>query len=444
MSYKVGMVSLGCPKNQIDAEIMLAEIADHDFEITANEEEADAIIVNTCGFIEDAKREAIDTILELAELKKTGKLKALIVTGCMAQRYFYEISEEMPEVDAVVALGSNKRIIEILNTSIRSKGQGLYPASVEDLRLFGDRILISPPYTAYLRIADGCDNRCTYCAIPQIRGNYRSRNIMDIIDEAKELASKGVRELVLVAQDTTNYGMDLYGNLHLSELIKRLNLIEGIEWIRLLYTYPELIDDDLIDAIAKCDKVVKYLDIPIQHASDRILKLMNRRSTNKNLRSLIEKLRKKIPEITLRTTMIVGFPTETDEDFAELSEFVKWAKFDHLGCFMYSAEEGTKAAEMEDQVEPDIKERRYEVLMMEQSVIAEELANSKVGTTVTVLVEGFDNLNKCYYGRTAADAPDIDTKVFFTNTSENLIKAGSFVEVKITETLEMDLIGETI
>lgn len=442
MKCKIGMVSLGCPKNQVDAEIMLAKIIANGYELTNDEEQADVIIVNTCGFIEDSKREAIDNILELAELKKTGNLKALIVTGCMAQRYRNDILDEMPEVDAVVSLGSNEQIIEVIETAIKSKGRAQYSAPLCNMTLGGDRCLISPSYTAYLRIADGCDNCCTYCAIPKIRGKYRSRDIEEVLAEAKNLAESGVRELVVVAQDTTCYGKDLGERLLLPELLERLNEIDGIEWIRVLYTYPESITDELLDVIAKCEKVVKYLDIPIQHASNRILKLMNRRSTNEELHTLIEKIREKVPGITLRTTMIVGFPTETDEDFTTLAEFVKWARFDRLGCFMYSAEEGTIAGEMEDQIEQDIKERRYEVLMAEQSLVGEELANSKVGTTTTALIEGFDNLNKCYYGRTAADAPDIDTKVFFTSAKP--LDIGSFVELKITDTIELDLIGETI
>ena len=442
MSYKIGMVSLGCPKNQVDAEIMLAKVVANGYELTNDEMQADAIIVNTCGFIEDAKREAIDNILELAQLKKTGNLKALIVTGCMAQRYRNDILQEMPEVDAVVPLGSNEQIVEVIETAIKTRGQVQYSAPLCNMTINGDRILISPPYTAYLRIADGCDNCCTYCAIPEIRGRYRSRNIDEVVNEAKNLAQSGVRELVVVAQDTTCYGKDLGERLLLPELLERLNEIDDIEWIRVLYTYPESITDELLDVMAKCEKVVKYLDIPIQHASDRILKLMNRRSTNEELHVLIEKIRNKIPEITLRTTVIVGFPTETDEYFTTLCEFVKWARFDRLGCFIYSAEDGTKAAEMEEQIEQDVKERRYDVLMAEQSIVGEELANSKVGKTVTALVEGFDNLNKCYYGRTAADAPDIDTKVFFT--SKKPLDIGSFSQIKITDTLELDLVGETI
>ena len=440
MAYKIGMVSLGCPKNQVDAEMMLANLIADGFELTNDETQADAIIVNTCGFIEDAKREAIDNILEVAQLKKSGKLKALIVTGCLAQRYKKEMQADLPEIDAIVTLGQNENIARIVRDAINSKEQLLFSSSVSDMALSGDRILTTPQYMAYLKIAEGCDNCCTYCAIPKIRGRYRSRRLDDIIAEAENLVNSGVREITVVAQDTTRYGEDLYGKSMLPKLLKRLNEIDKLKWIRVLYTYPERISDELLDTVANCDKVLKYFDIPIQHASDDILKRMNRKSDNKGLYELIDKIRTKIPDVTLRTTMIVGFPGETDEDFTTLAQFVKSAKFDRLGCFMYSQEEGTLAAEMDDQIEPDIKERRYEVIMTEQSVISETLAQSKIGETFEVLVEGYDRLNKCYYGRTKADAPDIDGKTFFT--SEKKLNDGEFVNVKITDTIEYDLVGE--
>lgn len=440
MAYKIGMVSLGCPKNQVDAEMMLANLIADGFELTNDETQADAIIVNTCGFIEDAKREAIDNILEVAQLKKSGKLKALIVTGCLAQRYKKEMQADLPEIDAIVTLGQNENIARIVRDAINSKEQLLFSSSVSDMALSGDRILTTPQYMAYLKIAEGCDNCCTYCAIPKIRGRYRSRRLDDIIAEAENLVNSGVREITVVAQDTTRYGEDLYGKSMLPKLLKRLNEIDKLKWIRVLYTYPERISDELLDTVANCDKVLKYFDIPIQHASDGILKRMNRKSDNKGLYELIDKIRTKIPGVTLRTTMIVGFPGETDEDFTTLAQFVKSAKFDRLGCFMYSQEEGTLAAEMDDQIEPDIKERRYEVIMTEQSVISETLAQSKIGETFEVLVEGYDRLNKCYYGRTKADAPDIDGKTFFT--SEKKLNDGEFVNVKITDTIEYDLVGE--
>ena len=345
MAYKIGMVSLGCPKNQVDAEIMLADLISDGFELTNDEKKADAIIVNTCGFIEDAKREAIDNILEVAELKKTGNLKALIVSGCLAQRYKDEMKAELPEIDAVVTLGKNGDICRIVRDAIRGGEPQIYSASVGCLPLGGDRLLTTPKYTAYLKIAEGCDNRCSYCAIPMIRGGYRSRRMEDIIAEAQNLANGGVRELTVVAQDTTRYGEDIYNETKLPELLNELCKTDGVEWIRVLYTYPERITDELLAVIAAQPKVLNYLDIPIQHASDAVLKRMNRRSNNRELYELIDKIRDRVPDITLRTTMIVGFPGETEEDFTALCEFVKAARFDRLGCFTFSPEEGTPAAE---------------------------------------------------------------------------------------------------
>ncbi len=442
MAYKVGMVSLGCPKNQVDAEVMLADLKNDGFEITNDESKADAIIVNTCGFIEDAKREAIDNILEVAQLKKTGKLKALIVSGCLAQRYKDDMKKEMPEIDAIVTLGKNGDICRIVRDAVKNNETKVYDAPLFCLPLGGERLLTTPKYTAYLKIAEGCDNRCTYCAIPMIRGQYRSRVLEDIIDEAKSLAKRGVKELTVVAQDTTRYGEDIYGEGRLPQLLNELCAIDGIEWIRVLYTYPERITDELLDTVANQPKVLKYLDIPIQHASDSVLVRMNRRSNNAQLYSLIKKIREKVPNITLRTTMIVGFPGESDEDFTTLCEFVKAVRFDRLGCFIYSPEEGTPAAEFPDQIPEDIKQRRYEVVMAEQSVISEELTAQKIGTVAQVLVEGYDRLNKCYYGRSKSDAPDIDGKVFFQSAFSP--SAGDIVQVKITDSVEYDPIGEQI
>ena len=442
MAYKIGMVSLGCPKNQVDAEIMLASLVADGFELTNDDQKADAIIVNTCGFIEDAKREAIDNILEVAELKKTGKLKALIVSGCLAQRYKDDMRRDIPEIDAIVTLGQNGEIARIVRDAINAKENKplMFEAELGCLPINGDRLLTTPSYTAYLKIAEGCDNCCTYCAIPMIRGRFRSREMDDIVNEARGLAQSGVKELTVVAQDTTRYGEDIYGKQSLPELLDKLCEIDGIEWIRVLYTYPERINDELLDCIAKQSKICKYLDIPIQHAADGVLKRMNRKSTNAELRELITKIRSRIPNMVIRTTMIVGFPGETDEDFTELCEFVQWARFDRLGCFTYSPEDGTIAAEMPDQIEPDIKERRYEVLMAEQSVISEEIAAKKLEKSIKVLVEGYDSLNKCCYGRSESDAPDIDGKVFFTAAKKP--KEGEFVTVKVTDTIEYDLIGE--
>ena len=441
MAVKVGMVSLGCPKNQVDAEIMLSFLQEGGYEITADENQAQAIIVNTCGFIADAKQEAIDNIIELGELKKKGTLKAIIVTGCLAERYRDEILSEMPEVDAVVGIGENKNICEIV-----SKALGGCPYSPfsekENLLMNGDRMLTSPSYTAYLRIADGCDNRCTYCAIPMIRGKFRSREMENVIAEAENLAKGGAKEIILIAQDTTRYGEDLYGEYKLPELLDELQKIDGIEWIRILYTYPDKITDELISSIKRNDKVLHYLDIPMQHASDKILKRMNRSGDSKMLRDLMKKLREEIPDITIRTTFIVGFPGESDEDFETLAEFVQQSKFSRMGAFTYSAEEGTPAAEFPDQIDEEVKSRRLEVLMAEQSVVNDELAETQIGKTLDVLVEGYDRMNKCYYGRSKMDAPDIDGKVFFMTEKEH--KAGEILPLKIYDRIDYDLLGEEI
>ncbi len=441
MSNKIGMVSLGCPKNQIDAEIMLSLLQEGGFEITADENEADAVIVNTCGFIADAKQEAIDNILELAELKKQGKLKAIIVTGCLAQRYRDEILTELPEVDAVVGIGDNKDICDIVSKTLGGCTYSLF-SNQEDLDLDGDRILTSPNYTAYLRIADGCDNKCTYCAIPMIRGRFRSRKIENVIAEAKNLAENGVKELILIAQDTTRYGKDLYGEYKLPELLDNLQEIEGLKWIRILYTYPDKITDELISSIKRNDKVLHYLDIPMQHASDSVLKRMNRKGDSALLKSVVEKLRKEIPDITIRTTFIVGFPGETEKDFEILAEFVKNTKFNRMGSFAYSQEENTPAAEFDDQIDEDVKQRRLEVIMAEQSLVNDDLAESFIGKTFETIVEGYDKMNKCYFGRTKMDAPDIDGKVFFMSEKEH--KAGEILPLKIYDRIDYDLLGEEI
>ena len=439
MAIKIGMVSLGCPKNQVDAERMLADLKAADFEITNEEDSADVIIVNTCGFIESAKAEAIENIIEVSAFKESGNLKALIVTGCLAERYKDQILSEIPEVDSVVTIGANDKIVEIVNAALEGKND-LYLAEKEELKLTGDRILTTPFYTAYLKVAEGCNNRCTYCAIPDIRGNFRSLPIEDCVAEAKKLAEKGVKELVVVAQDTTNYGADIYGKPSLPELLKELVKIDGIHWVRTLYTYPDKITDELLDLIATEEKLVPYLDIPIQHASDKILKKMNRKGSSAELETLILKIREKIPNVTLRTSLITGFPGETEEDFTILAEFVNKIRFDRLGCFAYSEEEGTPAAEFENQVEPQLRQDRSENIMNDQMTIAEEKNEEKIGSTVEVLAEGYDSYIKCFYGRSAADAPDIDGKVFFMS-GKNL-EVGSFVQVLINDVIEYDLLGE--
>lgn len=441
MSVKVGMVSLGCPKNQVDAEIMLSILQKNGYEITADETQADAIIVNTCGFIADAKQEAIDNIIELGELKKQNKLKAIIVTGCLAERYRDEILKELPEVDAVVGIGENKNICAIVDKVLNNDSFSCY-SDKNNLLMNADRLLTTPPYTAYLRIADGCDNKCTYCAIPMIRGGFRSREMENVILEAKSLAENGAKEIVLIAQDTTRYGEDLYGEYKLPDLLDNLQKIDGIEWIRILYTYPDKITDELISAIKRNSKVLHYLDIPMQHASDKILKRMNRSGNGKDLKDLIIKLRKEIPDITIRTTFIVGFPGEDEKDFEALAEFVKEAKFNRMGAFAYSAEEGTPAAEFPDQIDEDIKERRLEVLMAEQSVVNDELSESQIGNDLDVLVEGYDRMNKCYYGRSKMDAPDIDGKVFFMSQKKH--KEGEILKLHIYDRIDYDLLGEEL
>ena len=441
MAVKIGMVSLGCPKNQVDAERMLAELKSADFEITNDEEQADVIIVNTCGFIESAKSEAIENIIEVSAFKQSGNLKALIVTGCLAERYKDQILNEIPEVDSVVTIGANDKIVDVVKNALNGKNS-LYSAEKTNLKLTGDRILTTPFYTAYLKVAEGCNNRCSYCAIPDIRGNFRSLPIEDCVAEAQKLARMGVKELIVVAQDTTNYGADIYGKPSLPELLKELVKIDGIHWIRTLYTYPDKITDELLDLIASEEKLVPYLDIPIQHASDKILKKMNRKGSSAELEALILKIREKIPNVTLRTSLITGFPGETEEDFTTLAEFVNKVRFDRLGCFAYSEEEGTPAAEYENQVDPQLRQDRSENIMNDQMTIAEEKNEEKIGSTVEVLVEGYDSYIKCFYGRSAADAPDIDGKVFFM--SDNNLEAGSFVRVLINDVIEYDLLGEEI
>lgn len=439
--YKISMVSLGCPKNQVDAEQMLYSLKQAGYEIGVPEAEADAIIINTCGFIEDAKSEAIENILEAAQYKKDGKCKAVIVTGCLAERYKDDVTEEIPEADVCVGIGSNGNIAEIVKNAIEGNAQNSYGAK-ENLDLNAKRILGGWPYTAYLKVADGCDNCCTYCAIPKIRGRMRSRKIEDCVAEARELAQRGVRELIVVAQDTTAYGADLYGQSKLCDLLSELCKIDGIEWIRTLYTYPERITDDFLRLLANESKLVKYLDIPIQHANGEILKRMNRRGDKDSLMALINKIRATVPGVTLRTTLITGFPGETEEQYEELHNFVRESKFDRLGCFTYSAEEGTIAAELPDQIDQQIKQDRAEHIMETQLDIAAACNEAKIGTVQKVLIEGWDDYIKCYYGRSEADAPEIDGKVFFMAKEQLLI--GDFVDVQINDILEYDLLGEQI
>ena len=442
MDKKVGMVSLGCPKNQVDAEIMLKKLVDAGYILVQEADKADVVIVNTCGFIEDAKRESIDAILEMVDFKEDGLLQKILVTGCLAQRYAEEIFNEIPEVDGVIGIGANDDIVEACNTLFENDGQYSAFPEKEKLPLDGGRILTTPEYTAYLKIAEGCSNCCTYCAIPSIRGGFRSRKIEDILEEANMLCEKGVKEIILVAQDTTKYGEDLYGELKLPELLNELNKIEKLHWVRLLYCYPDRITDELIEAIASNDKVCNYIDIPMQHADGKILKAMNRRGDKESLLRIVEKLRARIPDIIIRTTFITGFPGETDEEFTILSEFVNEAKLDRVGCFAYSREEGTVAYDLPDQVDPQIAADRAEVIMEQQFRISEEKLSSYVGKTLDVLVEGYDPYTDSYYGRTYMDAPDIDNNVVLT--SGYRIDDGDIVPVEIFAKDEFSLIGEAI
>lgn len=441
MPIKVGMVSLGCSKNLVDSERMLYKLRQRGYQLVTEPGLADVAVVNTCGFIQSAKEEAIETIIELGKLKNDGTLKKIIVTGCLSERYKEETAELFPEADAVVGIGDNKDIVDILDKVLADE-RVIHFAPKLDAELTGERIISTLPFFAYLKIAEGCSNCCTYCAIPQIRGKFRSVPIEDVLDEAHWLADNGVTEIVVIAQDTTRYGEDLYGKSMLPELLRSLARIDGLKWIRVLYCYPERITDELLDAIADEEKIVKYLDIPIQHCNEEVLKRMNRHGSYDELKSLIEKIRRKIPDIVLRTTLITGFPGETEEQFTELSEFVQEMQFDRLGCFPYSQEEGTKASEFEGQLDDDVKFHRAEMIMQQQMLISAKNNKSLLGKQLEAVVEGFDQYGECYFGRTKADAPDIDGKIFFM--SERHLNIGDYVRIEIVDTLDYDLIGEVI
>ncbi len=441
---KVGFISLGCPKNQLDTEVMLHEVLEAGYEITPEETEADVVIVNTCAFIESAKKEAIDNILDVAWLKKHHKLKAIIVTGCLAERYGEEIFKELPEVDAVLGVGSIHHIVEAVESVTVKKKKGskakFYSHDDRDaVALGGDRILTTPDFAAYLKIAEGCDNRCTYCAIPSIRGRFRSRPMEELVAEARQMESLGVKELTLIAQDITRYGQDLYGSYSLAELIRRITAETSIPWIRLLYCYPDKITDNLIAEIRDNPRVLKYIDLPLQHISDRVLRRMNRHGDSNMIREVLAKLRREIPSVVIRTTFIVGFPGETEEDFEALCTFVKEQKFDHAGAFAYSREEGTPAYDFPDQIDEQTKQDRLDILMREQTEINESLNREKVGQIVEVLCEDYDPVAEVYFGRSAADAPEIDGKVYFK--SDARVPAGTFVRVKVREVVDYDLYG---
>lgn len=442
MSYLVAFVSLGCDKNLVDSEQMLGLLNQGGFILTGEEEKADVIVVNTCCFIEDAKKESIETILEVAQYKETGNCKALIVTGCMAQRYKEEILKEIPEVDALIGTTSYDKVVEIANDILKAKGFRSQSFDVIDREILEDmpRILTTAGYFAYVKIAEGCDKHCTYCIIPKLRGKYRSRSMPRILSEIRQLVKDGVSEVILVAQDTTEYGHDLKDGSTLAKLLHEIGKIEGIEWIRLLYCYPESITDELITEIKENPKVCHYLDMPIQHASDTILKRMGRRSSLAELKNCIQKLRQEIPDIALRTTLIVGFPGETEEDFNTLYDFVKTIRFDRLGVFTYSREEDTPAAQMEDQIDEETKIKRRDTIMALQNKISRELTATKVGQEMEVLIEGKLTNEDVYIGRTYQDAPEIDGEVFVEYEGELL--SGDFVKVRITEANDYDLVGE--
>lgn len=438
---KIGIISLGCPKNQVDAERMLATLDRNHYEIADCYDGVDAVIINTCGFIDAAKQEAIDNILEMAQLKEEGLVKKIIVTGCLSEVYKEEIFKEIPEVDAVVGIGAIGNIDKIIER-VLSEERVCDLASKYDLPLIGERLLTTPEYWAYLKIADGCSNRCAYCAIPSIRGNYRSAAFEDLLEEAGQLAASGVKELILIAQDTTAYGLDNYGKLRLPELLGEICKIYGIEWIRLLYCYPDKITDELLEVMAREKKILHYIDLPLQHADDKILKAMNRHGDSALLRDVIGRIRAAMPDAVIRTTMMVGFPGEGEEEFEHLAEFVNEMEFDRLGCFSFSPQEGTPAYDMDDQVDESVKVRRGEIIMQDQLEIVTLKNEERVGNIYTVLVEDYDSYSDSYSGRTYMDAPEIDGIIRFT--SEKNYNPGDFAEVRVMGVNDYDLIGKDI
>lgn len=439
---KVGFVSLGCPKNQLDTEVMLHELYDAGFEIVSEDIDADVIVINTCAFIESAKQESIDNIIDIGWLKKNRTLKGIVVTGCLAERYREQIFDELPEVDAVLGVGSIHDIV----TAVKSAAEGKRYSSFADkneVKLGGERIITTPEYFAYLKVAEGCDNHCTYCAIPSIRGRFRSRPMEELIEEAKTLEGLGVKELCVIAQDTTRYGLDLYGEYKLAELLNRITEETSIPWVRVLYCYPDKITDELISVMRDNPRICKYIDLPIQHISDRVLKRMNRHGDGALIRDTVKRLREGVGGIVIRTTVIVGFPGETEEDFNELCEYVKEARFDRLGAFTYSREEDTPAYDLPDQLDEQTKQDRYDIIMGEQGRISDELNSSKLGQIIEVLSEGYDPVAEMYEGRSQSDAAEIDGKIWF-KAPKNSVPDGAFVKVKITDAVDYDLIGELV
>lgn len=447
----VGFISLGCSKNLCDTEVMLRCLMDAGYDITPEETEADVVIINTCAFIESAKKESIDNIIDIGWLKKHRSLKGIIVTGCMAERYREQILKELPEVDALLGVGSIHKIAEavesvLANAGKKGKAKKRYTSfeDKETCALGGERIITTGDHMAYLKIAEGCSNRCTYCAIPLIRGKMRSRTMKDIIEEATSLDAMGIKELNLIAQDTSAYGIDLYGKYELPELIRGICDATNIPWIRLLYCYPDKITDELVEEIRNNPRVVKYIDIPIQHISDHMLTAMNRHGDSKMIRENIAKLRT-IPGIVLRSTAIVGFPGETEEDFNELCRFVKETRFERFGAFTYSREEDTPAYDFEDQIDEQVKQDRYDILMQTQLSVSEAYNQTRVGKTIRVMCEGFDPVAESHYGRSYAEAADIDGKIWFSVKQPNLrIAEGEIIDVKITEAMDYDLVGEAL
>ena len=438
---KIGFVSLGCPKNQLDTEVMLSELNAAGYEITAEETEADVIILNTCGFIKDAKEEAIENILDIAWLKKNAKLKKLIVCGCLVQRYGKEILEQFPEVDAVLSVGAIHDIVDTVKRVTSDERFSVMKAP-EEAALGGDRIVTTPEYFAYMKIAEGCDNRCTYCAIPDIRGRFRSRPMEDLIAEAKDMEALGVRELILVAQDTTRYGFDLYGKYALDELIERICAETNIPWIRVLYCYPDKITDGLCRQFKENDRLVKYVDMPIQHINDAVLKRMNRHGGREVIEDAVNRLRKACPEIIIRTTVIVGFPGESGEQFEELINYLGEAKFERLGAFTYSKEEGTPAEKLDGHLPEQKKKRRYDAVMKQQEKISSAVNQKRVGKREIAMVEGYDPVSDSYFCRTSKEAPEIDGKLYLVGAPKNAFVPGDMVDVIITEAMDYDLVCE--
>lgn len=437
---KIGFVSLGCPKNLTDTEVMLRRLTEAGYTITPEETEADVIIINTCGFIESAKTEAIDNILDIAWLKKNARLKKIIVCGCLVQRYGREVAEQFPEVDGILSVGAFGDIVEAVKSVLDGK-RYINLKKPEELALGGDRIVTTTQY-AYLKIAEGCDNRCSYCAIPGIRGKFRSREIDDIVSEAKELENLGAGEIVLVAQDTTGYGLDIYGKYSLAELIRKITENTLSVRLRVLYCYPDKITDELCREFAVNDRLIKYVDMPIQHISDGILKKMNRHGGSEVIKDAIARLRAACPGIIIRTTVIVGFPGETEEDFEELKQFVRQIKAERLGAFTYSAEEGTPASEMPDQIPEEVKQRRYDEIMTVQSEIAEKINSGRIGKREIAVVEDYDPLSESYCCRSDAEAPEIDGKIYLTGVPKNSLAPGDMVDVTIKEAIDSDLVAQ--